>query len=180
MRVDATRSCGEQDEADEIRRQISRPIVPEVSLEELEEEEEALEELSFAGSHGSDLEDEEFEFPAPSATAFPGPSPGRSLEDLAEEARPAPRRSPPPPPPAAVPATPAPPPVQRVERVEPVEAVQHIETVQAEATLVPVSVDLTASQGRADVAIPLEVVLRNGSAQVHINLRLTLNLRVTS
>src|SRR4029450_9483031 len=39
----------EQDEADEIRRQISRPIVPEVSLEELEEEEDALEELSFGG-----------------------------------------------------------------------------------------------------------------------------------
>ena len=52
--------------------------------------------------------------------------------------------------------------------------------IQAEAALVPVSVDLTASQGQADVAIPLEVVLRNGTAQVHINLRLTLNLRVTS
>jgi mutual gliding-motility protein MglA len=162
----------EQDEAEEIRRQISRPIVPEVSLEELEEEEEALEELSFAGAPSPEMEEEEFEFPAPSAKAFPGPSPGRSLEDLAEEARPAPR-----PAPVAVPAPPAPPPVQRVERVEPV---QRIETVQAEATLVPVSVDLTASEGRADVAIPLEVVLRNGSAQVHINLRLTLNLRVTS
>jgi hypothetical protein len=55
-----------------------------------------------------------------------------------------------------------------------------VQAVQAEAALVPVSVDLTASQGQADVAIPLEVVLRNGSAQVHINLRLTLNLRVTS
>jgi hypothetical protein len=51
--------------------------------------------------------------------------------------------------------------------------------VRAEATVVPVSLDLTASQGAADVAIPLEVVVNNGSAQVHINLRLTLNLRIT-
>jgi signal recognition particle receptor subunit beta len=159
----------ERDEAEEIRRQISRPIVPEVSLEELQEEEEALEELSFSGSASpaSELEEEEFDFSAASVPAIPGPSPGRSLEELAEaeEARPAPRPKP---------APPAPAPVQAVE---PIQAVQ---TVQAEATLVPVSVDLTASQGQADVAIPLEVVLRNGSAQVHINLRLTLNLRVTS
>jgi hypothetical protein len=55
-----------------------------------------------------------------------------------------------------------------------------VQAIRAEAALVPVSVDLTASQGHADVAIPLEVHLRNGSAQVLINLRLTLNLRVTS
>jgi hypothetical protein len=167
----------EQDEADEIRRQISRPLVPEVSLEELEEEEEALEELSFSASHGSELEDEEFEFPAPSRPAFPVPSPGRSLEDLAEEARPAPRPKPVPPPPPPVEAAPAAPTPVRVEKLQKVE---RVEAVQAEAALVPVSVDLTASQGQADVAIPLEIVLRNGTAQVHINLRLTLNLRVTS
>ncbi len=163
----------QQDEAEEIRRQISRPIVPEVSLEELEEEDVALEELSFSGAPSTELEEEEFEFPAPSAPSIPMPSPGRSLEDLAEreEPRPAPRPAPPRPAPVAAPpapvAKPAPPP-------------QPVEVIQAEATLVPVSVDLTASQGQADVAIPLEVVLRNGTAQVHINLRLTLNLRVTS
>ena len=155
----------ERDEAEEIRRQISRPIVPEVSLEELQEEEEALEELSFAGSPAVELEEEEFNFSAASVPAFPVPSPGRSLEDLAEEARPKPRAVPPPAPvpapEAAVPALP-------------------VQAVQAQAALVPVSVDLTASQGHADVAIPLEVHLRNGSAQVLINLRLTLNLRVTS
>jgi signal recognition particle receptor subunit beta len=153
----------ERDEAEEIRRQISRPLVPEVSLEELQEEEEALEELSFSGPSASELEEEEFDFSAASVSAFPTPSPGRTIEDLAEEARPAPRAAPAPMPP------PAPSPVVHV-----------VQAVQAEAALVPVSVDLTASQGQADVAIPLEVVLRNGSAQVHINLRLTLNLRVTS
>jgi signal recognition particle receptor subunit beta len=158
----------ERDEADEIRRQISRPIVPEVSLEELQEEDEALEELSFAGGPGTDMvEEEEFDFSAAKVPSFPTPSPGRTLEDLEKEARPAPRpvprpEAPPPPAPVVTPAKPV------------------VQAVQAEAALVPVSVDLTASQGQADVAIPLEVVLRNGTAQVHINLRLTLNLRVTS
>ena len=157
----------ERDEAEEIRRQISRPIVPEVSLEELQEEEEALEELSFAGAPASELEEEEFDFSAASVPAFPVPSPGRSLEDIAEQERPTPRPAPPP-----VAAKPVPPPAPEPE--PPVQA------VRAEAALVPVSVDLTGSQGHADVAIPLEVHLRNGTAQVLINLRLTLNLRVTS
>lgn len=161
----------EQDEADEIRRQISRPIVPEVSIEELQEEDEALEELSFGSAPTSELEEEEFDFSAASVPAIPGPSPGRSLEDLAEEARPTPRPTPPPAPPVA--ARTIPPPV--LEEPEP-----PVQAVRAEAALVPVSVDLTGSQGHADVAIPLEVHLRNGTAQVLINLRLTLNLRVTS
>jgi signal recognition particle receptor subunit beta len=152
----------EHDEAAEIRRQIGRPLVPDVSLEELQEEEDALEELSFGSSAGpADLEEEEFDFPVPAkAPEPPAPSPGRSLEALAgaEERAPAP---------AAKPSKPAP--------AAPVIAVP----VRAETALVPVSLDLTASQGQADVAIPLEVVLTNGSAQVHINLKLTLNLRIT-
>jgi signal recognition particle receptor subunit beta len=152
----------EHDEAAEIRRQIGRPLVPDVSLEELQEEEDALEELSFGSSAGpADLEEEEFDFPVPAkAPEPPAPSPGRSLEALAgaEERAPAPAVKPPKPAPAA-----------------PVIAVP----VRAETALVPVSLDLTASQGQADVAIPLEVVLTNGSAQVHINLKLTLNLRIT-
>ena len=158
----------EHDEAAEIRRQIGRPLVPDVSLEELEEEEDALEELSFGSAPAGpgDLEEEEFDFPvAARAPEAPAPSPARSLEALAgaEERSPtaaqkAVRPAPPPP---------APPPVAAVV------------PVRAQATVVPVSLDLTASQGQADVAIPLEVVVNNGSAQVHINLRLTLNLRIT-
>jgi signal recognition particle receptor subunit beta len=195
----------ERDEADEIRRQISRPIVPEVSLEELEEEEEALEELSFSVSQTpAELEEEEFDFPATPSKSFPGPSPGRSLEDLAEELQPKRSARPAPPPPAPAPVVaaptvvafepppepepepkPAPAPAVRVKPSAPAPASpppndDEPVAVRAEAALVPVSVDLTASQGHADVAIPLEVHLRNGTAQVLINLRLTLNLRVTS
>jgi mutual gliding-motility protein MglA len=157
----------EHDEAAEIRRQIGRPLVPDVSLEELEEEEDALEELSFGSTSPGpgELEEEEFDFPVPSkAPEAPAPSPARSLEALAGAEERAPTAAlkavrPAPPPPAPVVAVPVP--------------------VRAEATVVPVSLDLTASQGSADVAIPLDVVVNNGSAQVHINLRLTLNLRIT-
>jgi hypothetical protein len=156
----------EHDEAAEIRRQIGRPLVPDVSLEELEEEEDALEELSFgAPSSGPGLleEEEEFEFPSPArAPEPPAPSPGRSLEALAQAEQRAPTAALR----AVKPAPPPPPPVVA-------------EPVRAEATVVPVSLDLTATQGSADVAIPLEVVVHNGSAQVLINLRLTLNLRIT-
>jgi hypothetical protein len=42
----------------------------------------------------------------------------------------------------------------------------------------PVSVQLSGSPGTTDIAIPVEVILSNGTAQVHINLRLTLNLKL--
>jgi signal recognition particle receptor subunit beta len=155
----------EHDEAAEIRRQIGRPLVPEVSLEELEEEEDALEELSFGSSAAPpDLEEEEFEFTAAArAPNPPVPSPARSLEALAEAEERAPTAAL-----KAVQPAPVPAPV-------PVVAVP----IRTETAMVPVSLDLTASQGQADVAIPLEVVVRNGSAQVQINLKLTLNLRIT-
>jgi hypothetical protein len=41
-----------------------------------------------------------------------------------------------------------------------------------------VSVQLSGSPGRTDIAIPVEVILNNGTAQVQINLRLTLNLKL--
>jgi hypothetical protein len=153
----------EQDEAAEIRRQIGRPLVPDVSLEELEEEEDALEELSFGSSAAApaDLEEEEFDFPVPARDPeAPSPSPGRSLEALADAEERAPTAAL-----KSVQPAPAPPPIAA--------------PVRTQATLVPVSLDLTASQGQADVAIPLEVVLTNGTAQVHINLKLMLNLRIT-
>ena len=40
------------------------------------------------------------------------------------------------------------------------------------------SVQLTGSPGHTDIAIPVEVILNNGTAQVQINLRLTLNLKL--
>jgi hypothetical protein len=43
---------------------------------------------------------------------------------------------------------------------------------------VPVSVDLVAGPGQADIAIPVEIVLNNGTAQVNLHVRLTLNLKL--
>jgi signal recognition particle receptor subunit beta len=43
---------------------------------------------------------------------------------------------------------------------------------------VPVSVDLVAGPAYADVAIPVEIVLNNGTAQVNLHVRLTLNLKL--
>jgi signal recognition particle receptor subunit beta len=49
----------------------------------------------------------------------------------------------------------------------------------ATAAAVPVSVDLVASgPGRAEVAIPVDIVLKNGTAQVNLTVRLTLNLKI--
>jgi hypothetical protein len=42
----------------------------------------------------------------------------------------------------------------------------------------PVSVQLSGSPGQTDISIPVEVILNNGTAQVQINLRLTLNLKL--
>jgi hypothetical protein len=46
------------------------------------------------------------------------------------------------------------------------------------AQAVPVSVDLVAGPGQADIAIPVEIVLNNGTAQVNLHVRLTLNLKL--
>jgi hypothetical protein len=48
----------------------------------------------------------------------------------------------------------------------------------AAITPVPVSVDLVAGPGVADVSIPVEIVLNNGTAQVNLHVRLTLNLKL--
>ena len=42
----------------------------------------------------------------------------------------------------------------------------------------PVSVQLSGAPGQTDISIPVEVVLNNGTAQVQIHLRLTLNLKL--
>jgi signal recognition particle receptor subunit beta len=43
---------------------------------------------------------------------------------------------------------------------------------------VPVSVDLVAGPGQADIAIPVEITLNNGTARVNLNVHLTLNLKL--
>jgi hypothetical protein len=42
----------------------------------------------------------------------------------------------------------------------------------------PVSVELSATSGPTDIAIPVDVNLRNGAARVQLHIRLTLNLNL--
>jgi len=161
------------DDAADLRRRISQPVAePEFSLEAIDEEETEIEELTL---------DEP-----------PSPPPARS----APAPRPAPAAVRPPPPvrpPPAAPAAFAPPP--RVPAAAPPRAAPVVpapvasaarpapsrppaDSAPATISTAPVSVQLSGSPGRTDIAIPVEVILNNGTAQVQINLRLTLNLKL--
>jgi hypothetical protein len=101
------------------------------------------------------------------------------IEAISFEAPPAPVVSAAPP--AAAPRVVAPPPAAAPRAVAlplPPHAAAPAKAPKAAAaiTTAPVSVELTAVPGRADVAIPLELRLGNGTAQVMIHLSLTLNL----
>jgi signal recognition particle receptor subunit beta len=92
--------------------------------------------------------------------------------------------APPPPVSASTPAAPpapairaaAPSPPLRAPAPPPPRVAPASSPSQTTITTAPVSVELTAVPGRADVSIPLELRLGDGTAQVLINLRLTLNL----
>jgi len=153
------------DDVADLRRRISQPVPePELSLEAIDDEEVEIEELTLDAP--------------PPPPPRPAPAPARPAPVAARPAAPAPAAVAPPPPrvapapsarPAPVPAArPAPPP-----NLSPAPA-------RAPATIstTPVSVQLSGSPGTTDIAIPVEVILSNGTAQVHINLRLTLNLKL--
>jgi hypothetical protein len=80
-------------------------------------------------------------------------------------------------PPLGAPAAPSPAPKFRPYLDEDLRPGSPVVTRVA-AAAVPVSVDLVAGPGQADVAIPVEIVLNNGTAQVNLHVRLTLNLKV--
>ncbi len=152
-----------ESEAEDLRRRIGRPALPDVSLEHVEEEESEVDEIPL------DLDPE----PAPA----PPPAP---VAVRAAAATPAPITLPPR---AAVPAAPAP-----VVRPAPapvpavVPAPPHPAPVAAPApaptvTTAPVAVRLDA-QGQTDVLVPVQVTVSDGTAQVLVQLRLTLNLRL--
>lgn len=116
------------EEAMELRRQIGEAVAPEVNLDEIEEEEQEIEEISLDGAP-----------PAPwSPDVKVGEATLVSYEDalLVEALQKIPRPTPPPPP--------AP------------------------------DVDV----GKVDLTIPVDVDLQDGSAQVHVTLHLTLNLKL--
>jgi signal recognition particle receptor subunit beta len=157
------------DEAADLRRRISQPMAePELSLEAIDEEDVEIEELTLDN---------------------PPPPPARPAPAVARPSAPAPAAVAPPPRsvPAASPAPsassrPAPPPAARPApppRPSPSSALS-APPGRSPATIstAPVSVQLSGAPGQTDIAIPVEVVLNNGTAQVQINLRLTLNLKL--
>ena len=153
------------DEVANLRRRISEPLAePELSLEAIDEEDVEIEELTLD------------ETPAP-PPARPAPAP-RPAPAAVRPAAPAPAAVAPPfRAPGAAPARAAalgsaPRPAASRPAAPPVVA------VPPTISTAPVSVQLSGSPGRTDIAIPVEVILNNGTAQVQINLRLTLNLKL--
>jgi hypothetical protein len=123
--------------------------LPELDLERIEEEEQEVEEISLE--------------PPPSPAAPPAPAP-TFRPYLDEDLEPSP-----------------PPPAVRVDPPSVRASVMSVAPVTASSSVdaVPVSVDLVAGPGHADVAIPVEIVLNNGTATVNLHVRLTLNLKLT-
>jgi hypothetical protein len=138
-------------ETEDLRRKISRPSLPDLSLEDLDPDDDDLDELTFEPEPAhSPLDDLRVD------TLPPGSRAVRSVESPAVAVDP--------------PPAPAPSPM-------PVSAVRKESEITTVATT-PVSVQLPGDHGQTDVSIPVEVTLGRGSAQVTIHLRLTLNLNL--
>ncbi len=136
-------------ETEDLRRKISRPSLPDLSLEDLDPDDDDLDELTFEPEPAhSPLDDLRVD------TLPPGSRAVRSVESPA----------------VAVDPPPAP-------SATPVSAVRK-ESERTTVATTPVSVQLPGDHGQTDVSIPVEVTLGRGSAQVTIHLRLTLNLNL--
>jgi signal recognition particle receptor subunit beta len=159
------------DDAVDLRRRISQPQEePELSLEAIDEEEVEIEELTLESPPPPPVR------PAPVAARPSAPPPAAVAPPPPRAAAPAPRPAAAPPfRPAPVPAVrPAPPAPSR--QAGPAPAASSAPS-SSSITTAPVSVQLRAP-GQTDVSIPVDVVVNNGTAQVHIHLRLTLNLKL--
>jgi len=154
------------DDVADLRRRISQSVPepePELSLEAIDEEEVEIEELTLDAP--------------PPPPPRPAPLPARPAPVAARSPAPAPAAmAPPPRAPAPPPARPAP--VPAVRPAPPPNLSAPSARGPATISTAPVSVQLSGSPGTTDIAIPVEVILSNGTAQVHINLRLTLNLKL--
>ena len=142
-------------ETDDLRRRISRPSIPELSLDELNDEDEEIEELTF------EPEPLPVRAPPPPASHQTALQPPVRMDTLPPGARLAARRDSPSPVVASV----------------GVASPESGRDVPAVATA-PVSVRLPGAHGQTDVSIPVEVTLGRGTAQVTIHLRLILNLNL--
>ncbi len=156
------------DDVADLRRRIGEPLAePEFSLEAIDEEEAEIEELTL----------DEAPSPSPARPApAPRPAPAAVRPSAPVPAAVAPR----PRVPAAAPARAGvPAPVASAARPAPSRPpAPPADSAPATISTAPVSVQLSGSPGRTDIAIPVEVILDNGTAKVQINLRLTLNLKL--
>jgi hypothetical protein len=143
-------------ETDDLRRRISRPSIPELNLDELNEEDEEIEELTF------EPEPLPVRTPPPSPPPHPAPQPAVRMDTLPPGTR------------AVAAKRDSPPPVVASVKVAPSEPGRDVPAVAT----APVSVRLPGTHGQTDVSIPVEVTLGRGTAQVTIHLRLILNLNV--
>ena len=161
IRAKSTMIRGGDDAAD-LRRRIGQPLPePELSLEAIDEEDMEIEELTLDESPPPPPARPAPPRPAPAAVRPAAPAPPAFAPPRAQAAAPV-RVAPVVPAAAARPAPPRPP----------------AQSAPATISTAPVSVQLSGSPGRTDIAIPVEVILNNGTAQVQINLRLTLNLKL--
>jgi len=144
-------------ETEDLRRRISRPQFPELSFDDVDQEDD-IEELTF---------EPEVVLPTivapPARAAALASNPVSRMETLPPGTRAVPPIARPEPPPSPAPAP-------RVLH----EPGKEIATVATP----PVSVQLPGAHGQTDVSIPVEVTLGRGSAQVTVHLRLTLNLNL--
>jgi signal recognition particle receptor subunit beta len=169
--VGKTTLVSRPDEAEELRRKIGRRLEPDMVLEEVDEDEEDIEEITF-DSPGTprDFKTDPTTSPKMKAPVFPMTAP-----------------VPPPLPPAAPlrspepsfsweaerPAEPAfslPPPIPAAAARPPIPL--------GKTTATPVPVEVTVRQGETDVVVPVEVTVHHGAAQVNLHLQLTLKVRI--
>jgi mutual gliding-motility protein MglA len=161
-------------EAEELRRRIGRRLEPEMVLEEVDEEDEDIEEITFeppsmprAALAEAPTSPRINPPPVPAPVAMRPPEPFRAPDppstpdlessDFSFETDTVA-------PPAAASRAPEPPPPPPLPTVRPIE------------TTVPVEV--SSRPGETDVVVPVEVTVQQGAAQVNVHLRLTLKIRI--
>jgi hypothetical protein len=147
-------------EAEDMRRRIGRSTDPELTLDAVDQDDEDIEEISFDGAPAA------VEPPAPAAAAAPA---------RAAKAAPAPPSAPtrtPPPSAARAAANATIPPTPRAGA-----PTENTAPIDRENTA-PIHLSATVGSGESEVAVPVEVTVRQGTAEVQIRLKITLHLKV--
>jgi signal recognition particle receptor subunit beta len=145
-------------EADDMRRRIGLSTDPELTLDAVDQDDEDIEEISFDGAPAT------AEPPAPAPAAAPARSP-----KAAPAPPPAPTRTPPSAARAAANAT-----IPPTPRAAPTE---NTAPINRENTA-PIHLTASVGAGESEVAVPVEVTVRQGTAEVQIRLKITLHLKV--